>query len=226
MGSTKETETRMKKNNITLLIPDKGNTFQLSLLYGTLLGDAYLYPHNGIIQIEQSLGHKEYLFWLFGKLKTLTTGKPPSLVTRTDRRTGKETQSYRFYTRAFFHEWRPHFYSFDGVKKLPDNFENDIDPVSLLIWFMDDGGKSTGVKMGVFYTLDNYSQYDIELFKHLLWARFRIVSHIHRSGQSKSGRVQKRLSITGKDCVLFYNIINPVLNCIPPFVLKCFPKFS
>ena len=50
----------------TLLInPPGGSQFQLSLLYGALLGDASIYPRKGIIQIEQGLGHGHYLFWLF-----------------------------------------------------------------------------------------------------------------------------------------------------------------
>lgn len=64
---------------------------QHSILYGALLGDASLYPKKGIIQLEQSVEHQEYLFWLFENLKSLTTGKPPALVTRKDKRNGKQT---------------------------------------------------------------------------------------------------------------------------------------
>ena len=97
--------------------------------------------------------------------------------------------------------------------------------MALTVWFLDDGGKSTGVRGGVFYILDNYTQYEIELFQHTFWARFHVKGYIHKSGRSRSGRVQKRLSITGKDYSTFYNILQPVLNCIPLPVLMSMKKF-
>lgn len=138
---------RKKETNITF---QKISPYQRSILYGALLGDAYLYPKKGIIQLEQSVKHKDYLFWLFDNLKNLTNGKPPTLVTRLDKRNGKQTQSYRFYTRALFHEWRSQFYHEDCVKKLPENFADCFNSTALAVWFLDDGGKSSGVKTGVF----------------------------------------------------------------------------
>lgn len=90
MGSLRNTKTSMTINHNDTL------KFQHSLLYGSLLGDAYLYKNKGIIQLEQSFAHKEYLFWLFENLQSLTTGKTP--MTLIDKRTGVKTQSYRFYT--------------------------------------------------------------------------------------------------------------------------------
>lgn len=36
----------------------KNHDFQHSILYGALLGDAYLYPQKGIIQLEQCVEHQ------------------------------------------------------------------------------------------------------------------------------------------------------------------------
>lgn len=189
--------------------------FQHSLLYGALLGDAYLYPTKGIIQLEQSVEHQEYLFWLFENLKSLTTGKSPALVTRLDKRTGKQTQSYRFYTRALFHTWRPLFYDEHGVKKLPENFSECFDATALAVWFLDDGGRSSGVKTGVFLTVDSYTQNEIELIQQTLHTIFGISSVFHRSGKSKSGSSQKRLSITGNNYRVFHEIVFPFIREIP-----------
>jgi LAGLIDADG DNA endonuclease family len=90
-----------KKQEILIMQQILLTPFQKSLLYGSLLGDASLYP-KGTIQFEQSHVHKEEIFWLFQELKSLTTGKQPSLVTRFDKRTQCESYSYRFYTRSFF----------------------------------------------------------------------------------------------------------------------------
>lgn len=81
----------LRKIKTTMTISRKIHLdFQHSVLYGALLGDAYLYPKKGIIQLEQSVSHQDYLFWLFENLKSITTGKSPSLVTRFDKRTGNK----------------------------------------------------------------------------------------------------------------------------------------
>jgi hypothetical protein len=189
----------------------KNGDFQHSILYGALLGDAYLYPRKGIIQLEQCVEHGEYLFWLFENLKSYTTGKSPSLVKRLDKRNGKSTHSYRFYTRALFHHWRPYFYHENGVKKLPENFEECLDSTALAVWFLDDGGRSSGVQTGVFLTVDNYTQNEIEIIQHTLINGFHIHTRCHRSGKSKSGTIQKRLSITGDNYKRFVDTVSPLI---------------
>ncbi len=59
-------------------------------------------------------------------------------------------------------EWRPQFYHENGGKKLPENFEKCLDSTALAVWFLDDGGRSSGVKTGVFLTVNNYTQTEIE----------------------------------------------------------------
>ena len=189
--------------------------FQHSILYGTLLGDSDLYPKKGIIQIEQCLQHQESLFWLFENLKSLTTGKIPSLVTRLDKRTQTFTKSYRFYTKALFHEWRLLFYNEKGIKKLPHNFSESLDSVAFTIWFLDDGGKCSGVKKGVFLILDNYTLDEIEIIQHTFKVRFGIKTQLHWSGKSSQGLQQKRLTITGDDYSSFYEIVLPIISQIP-----------
>ena len=147
----------------------------------------------------------------------MTTGKSPSLVTRSDKRTGKETQSYRFYTRALFHEWRPWFYHENGVKKLPDNF--CVHLTALAVWFLDDGGRSSGVKKGVFLTVDNYTPDDIEIIQQTLHTVLR-APRCHLSGKTQSGRSQKRLSITGDNYTRFYNTVSPLIFELPSMASK------
>lgn len=160
------------------------------------------------------------MFWLFENLKSYTTGKSPSLVKRLDKRNGKSTQSYRFYTRALFHHWRPHFYDENGVKKLPENFEKCLNSTALAVWFLDDGGRSSGVQTGVFLTVDNYTQNEIEIIQHTLIHRFHIHTRYHRSGKSKSDTIQKRLSITGENYKRFVDTVSPLILQIPSMARK------
>lgn len=211
-----------------MIVLSKQNTlnFQHSLLYGSLLGDAYLYPKKGIIQLEQSVENQEYLFWLFEKLKSCTSGKSPSLVTRIDKRSGQQTQSYRFYTKALFHEWRPHFYNESGKKILPQNLSQLLNPTALAIWFLDDGGRCSGVKKGVFLTIDNYTPEQIETLGMILKTIFGLTPRLHKSGKSQSGNVQKRFTFTGENYELFYDILKPVILELPSMVKKKLPNVS
>ena len=55
-----------------------------SVIIGSLLGDAYLYP-NGTLQIEHSFAQASYVAWKYEKLLGIT-GKSPVAVTRHDPR--------------------------------------------------------------------------------------------------------------------------------------------
>jgi hypothetical protein len=197
--------------------------YQKSILLGSLLGDAYLYS-KGNIQLEQSKHHKEYLFWLFSQLKSLTTGESPSLTTRFDKRNGREYQSYRFYTRNFFCEWRTQFDEQHGMKILPLDFHNWLDSTSLGIWFLDDGGRSSSVKFGVFLPIDNYTLQDISRIQEAFFNLFGIETRLYSSGKTSKGLVQKRLVITGNNYKIFYKLVAPLVNEIPSMAAKKLPN--
>ncbi len=198
----------------------KNHDFQHSILYGALLGDASFYPRKGILQLEQCAENGDYLFWLFENLKSLTTGKPPSLVKRLDKRNGKETHSSRFYTRALFHHWRPHFYHENGVKKLPENFEECLDSTALAVWFLDDGGRRSDVQTGVFLTVHNYTLNEIKSIQRTLFTRFDLETRYQRNGKSTSGTIQKRVAIPGDNYTRFVDSVSPVILQIPSMVGK------
>lgn len=189
--------------------------FQKSIVYGCLLGDGYLYKKKGILQIEQAIHHQDSLFWLFENLKTLTTGRSPSFREYLDKRTHKVYQSSRFSTRAFFHEWRFAFYNEYGKKKLPEDFAKSLNSTVLAVWFLDDGGRCSGVKNGVFLTLDRYTLNEIEEIQKALLTQFGIQSKLHFAGKSKKGVQQKRITITGLSFDRFYVIVYPLVSQIP-----------
>ena len=206
------------QNNILEATP-----YQKSILFGSLLGDAYLYT-KGNIQLEQSIHHKEYLFWLFFQLKSLTTGNPPRLVTRFDKRNGREYQSYRFYTRNFFREWKTLFYRENGMKFLPLDFHKWLDSTSLALWFLDDGSRSSSVNFGVFFTVDNYTLQDITRIQETFFNLFGFKTKLYFSGKTSKGLVQKRLVITGNDYKIFYKIVAPLVHQIPTMAAKKLPN--
>lgn len=191
--------------------------YQKSILYGTVLGDTYITFRRNM-QIEQALSKKQYVDWLFTQLKSLTTGKGPTVVPRYDKRTKKYYFGYRFYTQNLFREWRDLFYDDNKKKRLPHDFVERLDEIALAIWFLDDGCKCTNVKRGVFITLDSYSLQEIDCIQRTLLERFGIASQLGRSGESKSGNAQWRITIAHENYDKLLQIIGPIVYQIPSMV--------
>lgn len=118
---------------------------QEQVLYGSMLGDGniHLGRNNGDTARYKEchcLKQKEYLEWKRSVLQEYILGDE---VERDDGvwKDGRPTRGVRI--KSHFHrnfrkvyDW---FYDDDGVKHLPDNFEEKISPLSLAVWYMDDG---------------------------------------------------------------------------------------
>lgn len=109
---------------------------QMEILTGSLLGDGYIHPL-GKICFEQNIHQLGYLKWKYAELKDFAYPKIAK-VTRFDKRSGQTTTSYRFFLRQFFRSWRQIWYP-EGIKIIPDDTEKWFTPLSLAVWYMDDG---------------------------------------------------------------------------------------
>ncbi len=107
---------------------------QAEILIGCILGDGYI-TKRGQIVIEQSSKQKAYLDWKFEKLKSLAYPGISS-VERFDRRYNKTYSSCTFVLRQYFRPWREIFYK-SGKKIFPEN--TPLSPLSIAVWYMDDG---------------------------------------------------------------------------------------
>jgi hypothetical protein len=111
---------------------------QKSLIIGSLLGDGYVRivkgRNNAFLEINHSIKMKEYVDWKYEILKDIVISPPKS-------RKGKGNRiAYRFFTRQHpqITELFNLFYV-NGKKIIPKNLI--IDPISLAVWYMDDGSK-------------------------------------------------------------------------------------
>lgn len=59
-------------------------------------------------------------------------------------------------------------------KKLPKDFEKTLDTIALALWFLADGGRSSGVPSGVFFTVDSYSPDEITRIQETFFVNFGI----------------------------------------------------
>ena len=108
---------------------------QHELIIGCLLGDgAMRCKTNALLEINHSVHQRSYVDWKFGHLAELVS-TPPKV------RNGNGGRlAYRFLTRSL-PELTPYFRLFygSGVKRVPDL---KLTPLTLAVWFMDDGGRS------------------------------------------------------------------------------------
>ena len=109
---------------------------QISIITGCILGDgAMRCKTNALLEINHSIEQKDYVDWKYSKLKSLVNTAPKS------RKSNGKRVAYRFTTRSLpeLTEIYRRFFV-NGRKTIPH--ELFLDPLSLAVWFMDDGCKS------------------------------------------------------------------------------------
>ena len=110
------------------------------ILLGTLLGDAYIGKLQGrsktySIAWEHCLEQEEYALW---KAENSLNNFSFSRRSRLDSRTNRIYNSIVFYsTKDNYQEYKELFYSEN--KQVSQDILNKLQPLSIAIWFMDDG---------------------------------------------------------------------------------------
>ena len=112
---------------------------------GLILGDAHIFRNkteNASMHIEQSFGHKEYVFHLYDLFSDYCKS-PPVTRTRVNNKLDTSYISIRFTTRQLscFTQLHELFYDANKTKIIPNNISEFISPVTLADWSMDDGSK-------------------------------------------------------------------------------------
>ncbi|MBI4137397.1 hypothetical protein HY469_05035 [Candidatus Roizmanbacteria bacterium] len=119
------------------------NTRQKAILVGMILGDAFLQKtgqKNARIRLEQSEKQREYLVWKAHQFPEFFQGKPVTL-TRTNPVYQKTYSYVRWQSNASpeIGKYRYEFYQ-DSKKIIPTILPKLLrDPISLAVWYMDDG---------------------------------------------------------------------------------------
>ena len=110
-----------------------------SIIIGSILGDGYVRIMPGrsdaFLEINHSIKAKDYVDYKFNKLKRICESAPKERATNEDR------HAYRFFTKQ--HKDLTTLYGLfykNKRKIIPKNLK--LDPMSIAIWYMDDGSKS------------------------------------------------------------------------------------
>jgi hypothetical protein len=147
---------------------------QKEILIGSMLGDGGIYTsdsrRNPRFQKSQCNAFKDCLIWLVGKLK------PYSCDNLSSRKSGIEG-GWQFYTHSdsCFVEWRDKWYV-GGRKIVP--IDLCLTPLSLAIWFADDGQNIPTERRVAFHTC-GFTNEENEFLMALLFDTFNIKSRLN-----------------------------------------------
>jgi hypothetical protein len=158
----------------------KVSSMQKDILFGTILGDAYLQKtgeKNARLRLEHGAGQKDYLFWKVNNLSQFFQGKPKYLE-RVHPITKRTYQYWRHQSQStpLFGKLRKIFYQ-DGRKIIPQNIEEFMTPRSIAVWYMDDGYYYERDHCSYLY-LGNVEKEEAELIQDAFAKKFNLIVRI------------------------------------------------
>ena len=145
--------------------------YEKAIVIGCLLGDgAMRCKDNALLEINRSVKQKVYVDWKYNALQRLVA-TPPKL-----RRAGSNRIAYRFTTRSLpeLTDIYKRFY-INGSKIVPDDLL--IDPLSLAVWFMDDGCKSY---RAVYFNTQKFDNESQQRLRNMLKKQFGIATSLNK----------------------------------------------
>jgi len=185
----------------------KLNSQQREILVGLLLGDGHLETQNDgrsyRLKVEHSLKQKDYMEWLFKKFQNLSARNALILKKHKD---GRKSLEFRTRSLGTFRFYAHQFYDENGKKHVPKQIHKWLKPLSLAIWFADDGSrKSLKHKTLIIHTLA-FSKNDLKLLQEALLRNFGIKSALHRN------RKAWRIYIPSESAIIFSQVLNKYLR--------------
>jgi len=183
---------------------------QKDIIIGTVLGDSYLEPNKfgSSIQIKQSNEHKDYVFWLYKELKNLCSTLPKQ-------RKDNEQWYLRSSSLNELDKLRDLFYP-EGKKIIPKDINKILtSPISLAVWFMDDGTLDYRPKDHcAFHLCTNcFTKEDTSKLIDVLKNNFGIVSSLHYTLCRGKRHCRIYIGAQGRD---------RFIELITPYILDCF----
>ena len=146
---------------------NKFTEIQKQIIYGTILGDAYLsHAHsNTYLKIDHGIKQKDYVEYKYSLLKNFVQKSGITIKKRFDSRTEKFYTAVKFKTihSKIFTDIYPLFYDSNHIKYLNPKIIEELDARGLTIWYMDDGFKYN--QNGLVICTESFLKEDIEKIK-------------------------------------------------------------
>jgi len=184
----------------------------LSIIFGTLLGDGYAEYRckgNGTrIRFYQEGNHLAYLLYLHKLLADL--GYCKSTIPKIQKRLGKKgvvKNILRFNSWTYSSlNWVQELWYVDGLKIVPSNIGEYLDPLALAIWIMDDGSKlGKGLKLST----NSFNYSDCLLLVKVLYDNFYLKATVQSAGNLKP---QYHIYIWKESMPLLCDIVEPYVH--------------
>ncbi len=173
------------------------NQVQISVLIGSLLGDGTMRKAlgklNALFEVNHTIIQKDYVDWKYRLLKLFVLTPPKA-------RKGNGTRiAYRFTTQSLpiFTELYNRFYV-NKRKIVPAGLQ--LDPLTLAVWFMDDGSKS---RSSFYLNTQQFSLEDQQELLKILKEQFGLNANINMD------KIYYRIRITTESTKRFKGIIKP-----------------
>jgi hypothetical protein len=181
------------------------NKYLQQAMVGLLLGDGTLVKkYEGgatYFKFAQSIIHEDYLFHVFtlfkeqGLVNMLAPSKGQSIIK------GITHHWNQFSTKSIL-EWNSlhaNWYA-KGVKVIPADIYEQLTPVALAYWFMDDGGWT---KTGIHMSTNSFTREDTIRLMKVLQSKYGLKCSIHS---------RNRIYIWAGSCHDFINFVKPYMH--------------
>jgi len=158
---------------------------QKEILVGLLLGDGHLETQNKgrtfRLKVEHSLNQKDYVDWLYDQFKELVLTKPQIKEQKVK---GVVYQKYWFSTisTAAFRFHGQQFYPV-GKKVVPKMIAKITTPLSLAIWFMDDGSLKSHLHRARIINTQGFSTDCLQKLQEMFVKTFQIQTTLRKQSE-------------------------------------------
>lgn len=191
-----------------------------SILLGSVLGDGSLKINSGYknarFSFRHSIKQKEYFMWKRDQLSCISGAKDmweqlPSITT-----TDWQSHKLRYQSRALPALTHLYYLTHKGGNRgnvrIWRKWLNMMNPLSLAIWWCDDGSLVGGTKQGVFCT-DGFTEEDVKVLDRYMKIVWSINTSVHSVGKiKKDGTPRYRLWIRSpNELKKFFKIIIPYI---------------
>lgn len=185
---------------------------QKEILLGTLLGDGHL-EKNGYhtrLRIDHCHKQKDYVLWLASEFSPFSL-KSRQIV-EIDKRSGKKYSRWHFSTRCItlLDKYRKLFYN-KRRKIISRQVIRHLTPLSLAVWYMDDGFRRRDSK-GFYLCTLSYTEEEQHILQEVLFRRFGLETRIHHQKGSM------RIFVPSASADRFNSIVKPYI--LPNFKYK------
>lgn len=139
---------------------------QKQLLDGMLLGDGHLERQRGArsarLKIEHSVAQSAYVDWKYAEWREWVLTPPKERVRRNRLGTQSVNRGFTTLSHDELEDFRVRFYR-DRCKVVPSDLK--LTPLSMAVWFMDDGSRKSGQCRGVYLNTQGFTASEVDLLR-------------------------------------------------------------